>query len=313
MPITEHQREQRIKHIGSSDMAAILGLDSYRSPYDVWLDKTGKLEDSDSDAPLVMAMTMGIHLEVGVLDWAEDDLGPIRRNQYRANAAFHLGSNIDAILLETGEPVEAKTAGLLGPLVAGWGDDRTDQVPDQVVVQAHVHILCLDNGATVGGCHVPALLGGRGFQMFHVWRSEDLCDVIAERAVEFWEGHVLKDIPPDDSLPTLDVAKRIRRTAGKVIPIDPALIVVMKAATEARKAAGATEERAKARVLATLGDAEAGSGDAETGSVTNYSQTRRSLDGTRLKAERPEIAAEYMRETTFRVMRTKKGELTCGG
>jgi predicted phage-related endonuclease len=290
-------------------MPAILGLDPYRSPYDVYLDKMGRLEDIDEPSAPMIA---GNFLEVGVLDWAEGELGALYRNQYRANAALHLGTHIDAMIIGADEPVEGKTAGLFGPLVAGWGDDRTDQVPDQVAVQAHVHMMCVGNGTEADRCHVPAFLGGRGFQLFRVQRSADLCDLIAERAVEFWEQSVLRDIPPDDSVPTLDVAKRIRRTAGKVIQIDPALLEVLKSATENRKRAERTEGDVKATVLAVLGDAEAGSGDAETGSVTNYSQTRRSIDTKRLQAELPACAAAYMRETTFRVMRTKKGVLTDG-
>lgn len=43
MPITQKQREFRRSHIGSSDIAAILGKDPYKTAYDVWLDKTGQL------------------------------------------------------------------------------------------------------------------------------------------------------------------------------------------------------------------------------------------------------------------------------
>jgi putative phage-type endonuclease len=309
MPITEHQREQRTKHIGGSDMPAIVGLDPYRSAYDVWLDKTGRLEDIDEPTD---AMIAGTYLEVGVLDWAEGELGKLRRNQYRSNAALHLGTNIDAILIDVDEPIEGKTAGLFGPLVAGWGDDRTDQVPDQVVVQAHVHMLCIDDGATADCCHVPALLGGRGFQMFRVQRSADLCDVIAERAVKFWEAHVLKDIPPDDSVPTLDVAKRMRRTAGKVSQIDPALIVELKAARKAFSDAEERKEQAAGWVMAALGDADAGCGGVEVGSVTYFAQGHRSFDSKRFRVDHPLLGKQYTRSGTHRVLRTKKGILIDG-
>ena len=38
MPITELQRERRRKHIGSSDVAAILNMDQFRSSDDAWDD-----------------------------------------------------------------------------------------------------------------------------------------------------------------------------------------------------------------------------------------------------------------------------------
>ena len=43
MPATETQLEQRRSRLGSSDIAAILGVDTHKNAYDVWLDKTGKL------------------------------------------------------------------------------------------------------------------------------------------------------------------------------------------------------------------------------------------------------------------------------
>ena len=40
MPITELQRQRRRKHIGSSDVAAILNMDQFRNSADVWISKT---------------------------------------------------------------------------------------------------------------------------------------------------------------------------------------------------------------------------------------------------------------------------------
>lgn len=43
--ITDKQREQRRRYIGGSDMAAILGVDPWKTQVDLWLEKTGRLVD----------------------------------------------------------------------------------------------------------------------------------------------------------------------------------------------------------------------------------------------------------------------------
>ena len=180
MPITEAQRALRRKRLGSSDVAALFGMDPYKTAYDVWLDKTGQLEDDDGNAG--EAAEAGNLFEGGVLTWAARQLGPLTRNQYRSNPALHLGANIDAIVDQTRCPVEGKTGGLFGPLRDAWGEPGTDDVPERVIIQCHVHLVCAGDTMTQGPkvCHVPTFLGGRGFGMFHVPTNDDLCAMIGE-------------------------------------------------------------------------------------------------------------------------------------
>lgn len=286
MPITERQREERGKRLYSSDVAAVLGVDPWKSSYDVWLEKTGKV---DEIAKPNDAMIAGNALENGILDYFANDLGPMIKNQHRVYAGLPLGAHIDAIVRETNEPVDAKTAGLFGPLDEAWGDALTDQVPTHIVVQAHVHMLCM--GGEVTPCHIAAFLGGRGFALFRVERSEQLANIICDRATTFWEKNVLKDIPPD-ALPTLDVVKRLRRKPDTVASVPSRLVGDWRAARDVRLYIEKREKEALANLLAAMGDAEAGDGGKE-GVVTYLEQTR----------------AEYVvKESTFRVARWKKGE-----
>jgi len=161
MPITEKQRQRRRNHIGASDMAAIMGLSPWRTPYDVWAEKTGRLVDEADPDNEVMAL--GTLLETGVLDFAGSVLGPIRRNQFRKHPSLPIGGHLDAIRVGTNEPVEAKTAGLLGPLREPWGDEGTDHVPDRILIQVHTQCLALAP-VEVERAYVAALLGGQGLR-----------------------------------------------------------------------------------------------------------------------------------------------------
>lgn len=285
MPITAAQRELRRNHLGSSDMAAVLGLDPRRNAYDVWLDKTGKLEDQQENE----AMIAGTMFEDGVLQYAEKELGKLTRNQYRSakDRGIPLGANIDALLVQTGEPIEAKTAGLYGPLTEIWGEARTDQVPDRVIIQAQVHMIC----AASELCHIAAFLGGRGFQLFAVPRDEEVVDVVSTRAAEFWTKHVLADIPPDNLLPHAGFIKRVRREPDAIVEIDSKLISEWQEAKAAAKIANELAEEKQTAILTALGDAEAG--QCELGQFTYLEQSR----------------SEYIvKATKYRVARFKKNK-----
>jgi len=298
LPITEAQRKQRRKFIGSSDMAAILGVSPWATAYDVYLEKTGKLQEREPSE----AMMAGTFLEEGILLYAESQLGKIARNQFRTYPDAYLGAHIDAIAIERGEePVESKKVELTNPSFDAWGEAGTDEVPDEVIIQCHVHMICQRKTRVVSRCHVAGLIAGR-LAMYEVPFNAQLADTICEAAVHFWEKHVLADIPPIDTTPSLETLRRVRREPGKTVPVDPALVLAYRQAQEAVKAAKMEEDRAKAALLAALGDADGGDAG-DVGLVTYLTQTRSQIDLTRLKAERPEIAAAFMKTTSFPVLR----------
>ena len=44
--------QDRAKYLGGSDVGAILGLSPYKTPLDVWLEKTGKQSEQKDSLPL---------------------------------------------------------------------------------------------------------------------------------------------------------------------------------------------------------------------------------------------------------------------
>ena len=64
MPITEQQRIERRASIGSSDVAAILGVDTFRNAADVYWSKVQVL-----DTPGNPAMDAGTRFEPTIMDW----------------------------------------------------------------------------------------------------------------------------------------------------------------------------------------------------------------------------------------------------
>lgn len=301
MAITEEQRQQRKSCLGSSDMAAVLGLDPFRNAADVYLEKTGKLKEQEE----TKVMRRGNYLEPAILNFAEDVLGNLNRNVFfKAPGDLPMASNVDAEVIETKYPVEAKSVGLF--VGEHWGDEGSDEIPDRVIIQCHVHMICTQTAF----CHVPVYLSAREFVMFGVALSKKIVDVICTEAASFWYNCVQKDTPPENIVPAEAVMKRIRRGPGTVIDIPDDVAILVNNWQEknaAYKLATKEKDRAKAEVINLLGVSEAGqlpNGD----TVTYLSQSRKMIDSKRLTAEKPAIAAEYLKTTTYPVLRIKKAK-----
>jgi hypothetical protein len=164
-------------------------------------------------------------------------------------------------------------------------------------------MICMPTDPDV--CHVPVFLGGRGFLMYHVPRNERICEAIKVKVVAFWEDHVLADIPPTDSEPTLEVIEHLKRKPKTIVSIP---LGVMERWTACKAAEGyvAREMKdARVQVLKALGDSDGGdAGDA--GGVTYFEQSRAGFDLKRFKKDDPELAAKYVTESQYRVLRTQK-------
>ena len=294
MPITAEQRAARVKCIGSSDMASILGVNPWRSAYDLWLDKKGLVEREPDDE----SRRLGTALENAALDEAELRLGSLDRNVFAELPEIHLGANVDAILRASGEPVEAKTSGIAGPLYGQWGEEGTDQVPDMYVIQAHVHMMCTKKEV----CHLLALLGGLGARLYRINLQADIRTIIEQAAVGFWKS-VDSDTPPEDSKPSLEVLKRVRRTTDRIAHVDPMLVAEYQGACAAVKEAETKKDQAQAALLAADPAAEAFDfGDAKKW-YSFFSQQRTNVDSKALQADHPDIWAQYAKTSTFRMLR----------
>jgi putative phage-type endonuclease len=301
MPITEEERLKRKQYIGCSDLGAMLGLDPWRNAYDLWLDKTNRVNDDDWDNPAAEAGTL---FEPGVIDWAEKSLGPLRRNVELINNEFNLIDHLDGQVISSGEPVEAKTSGLFGPLMDEWGDEYSDQLPDRVIVQCHGHMICTERVT----CHVPTFLGnGRGFVMFTVFRDPVIADAVMDGAIDFWK-YVEQDEAPPNLTPNVSFLKRLKRKPTKTIPIDAWLVEQLDDAKDKVKWAEALRDDATSELVHALGDAEAGTytADGKAMMITYFEQSSNRIDATKLRGAYPKIADECTKTNTYRVLRKKK-------
>ena len=291
--ITQEQRLARMGSIGSSDMAAILGVDPWRSAYDVYLSKKHPLDDIANSEPIDIGNTF----EAPLLDWAAETLGMEIEKDVSIQGLNPFAANLDGRVLGKPIGIEAKTTSSPGD----FGNEFTDEVPNRVIVQCNHQMMVAD----LDHVFVPVLMAQFDRltrKMFKVGRSEELIKIIRSKGEEFWDC-VKSENPPAAASASLDVIKRIARVAGDVAVIDPSLAEAFEDAKAAKKEAEKIEEKAKAALIAALGDSEAGvCGEAL---YTFYQQSRSQLDAKRLRANHPHLVGELEKTSTFRVLRRK--------
>lgn len=300
--ITPTQRANRRKHIGSSDVAALLGRSPWANVADLYLEKRGELEEHDESEPWQEA---GNYIERGVLDWAEKKLGgKLTRNQYRSRPDIHLGCHIDAILDNTQEPVEGKGVGAFGDRAREFGKAGTDEVPDDVIIQCTAHMIAMTKPgeAHPAKAHVPVLFPSLTFKMFTVEWDQDLADVIEKRCKWFWDL-VERGEPPPEITPHLDVLKR-RKRVHQEVPLDPSLLQAWLTAKEIATNASRTLKERQREIIGAIGEADCGDAGAAGKFLYVEEAGAPRLDRERMKADG--VFDTYSTATNRRVPRHQK-------
>lgn len=200
--------EDRRQGIGGSDVATVLGLNKYKSPYQLWLEKTGQVNVASAQSE---AAYWGNTLEEVVAEEFSKRTGKKvrRRNQVFEHSEYpFLRANIDRDVVGENAILECKTANQF--LANEWEDD---EIPIQYIcqVQHYMNVLNLDY------VYIAVLIGGQKFVWKKMDRDQELIDMITDRLVEFWTENVEKGIEPaiDGSKATSDfLTQRYLDTEG---------------------------------------------------------------------------------------------------
>lgn len=251
--------------IGSSDAAAILGLDPWNSPLSLWLEKTNTVESDEQNE----AMRWGQVLEGPIADEfaAREGFAVLPAPGVLAHHEIPwLMANPDRMLAPKDSPlaafsfVEVKN---VSAWKAGEWDAEAGIMPPNYLIQV-MHQLAV-TGYDVAS--VACLIGGQHLEYLTVHRDQDLIDQLIEREAAFWDLVLNMQEPAwDGSTQSIDAVSRYRAEPGKVFELTPehdGLIRDIIAAKEetARirallRAAEASEKRAVGAVKALMGTAE---------------------------------------------------------
>jgi len=181
--------ETRTKGIGGSDASIVLGLNKWRTPFELWLEKTGQVipVESQSDAAYFGSM-----LEDLVAKEFEKRSGKKVR---RRNAMFQhtdfpfIIANIDRMIVGEKAILECKTTSAYNS--KDWEDD---EIPENYIIQVQHYLGVL--GPEYKKAYIAVLIGGQKFIWKEIARDEELIDMIFQAERYFWYEHVEKNIPP---------------------------------------------------------------------------------------------------------------------
>lgn len=184
--------EQRNKGVGGSDVAAIMGISPWKSPLEIWLEKTGMATAPDLSGRESVAM--GNELEGDVIQ------------MYKRRHPGCRARRVNAVLVSNARPwAQASLDGITYDPELGWGvleiktgsrdSEWTDGVPLHYLTQV-THYLAVTGYEFAD---VAALIGDHGlhYHEFRVMRDEEDLQAVVEAVDEFWADCVEKgQMPP---------------------------------------------------------------------------------------------------------------------
>lgn len=314
---SQQWHEIRASGVGGSEVAGLLGLSRYASPWSLWAEKTGlipaehedneRLEFGREAEPYLAAM---FHRRTG-LHVAGQQM--MVRHPEHGFARATLDGLVFAPIPEEHVPFGPRSDALGIVQFKTWATRGwPDGIPPAIRAQTIWEMAC----AGLRHAWVGVLFSTFRFEVFELpWDDDVEADwqFMLAAATEFWR-HVEDGTPPpvDGSDATADAIAHLwpTETPDKAIDADPTLAEIL-----ARRAAIKARVSADEKVLKGL-DNELASliGDAETIRIdgapafTYRAQSRTTVDRAALEAEHPAIAAAFTRISTYRVLRPGEGK-----
>jgi putative phage-type endonuclease len=197
MTLSAEQKAIRARGLGGSDIAAVLGLDPYRTPFDVWMEKVGRAEPFAGNE----------HTR-----WGER-MEDVIAEAYRERSPFSLQLSPGSTLVHPRHPIVVGTPDRIAwfrpDQPAGWGLEIKNKSPRQAwrwapeaegpagvpdEVQAQVHWYLALTGYEVWD--VAAYFGGADMRVYRIHSDPEIEGAMVEAGARFWRDHVLADVPP---------------------------------------------------------------------------------------------------------------------
>ena len=186
-------------YIGGSDIGAILGLSPYRTPLEVWMEKTGKVVNRANNLAIrfgtyaedFVAKEYALQTELNLIEYPQPISHPLHEHLVGHIDRFVIKKELgvkplfDANSMCTASHIlECKTANPFNQ--SQWGESGTDQVPLPYLVQC-LWYLAITN---LERCDVAVLFGNSDFRIYEISRDLELESTILQKANFFWNTYV---------------------------------------------------------------------------------------------------------------------------
>lgn len=301
----------RAHFLGGSDAAAVLGLSAYRTPLELWRQKTGRAEPPRPDPVRERMFARGRKLEPYIRDMVIDKLCALGHrvellaSNRRYSDAEHpfLSAEIDFELRLDGEHVNADAKSVVGFARRKWGDEDSEDVPIEYAAQ-------FMHGLMVTGrrrCLVGALKSFDDVELYWTLRDEATVAAMRGKLVRFWLEHVVPDVPPDpldyddvSALYPLDNGAAVEASAEVA-----AQVLVLQGVRAQLADLARSEALLKTSIAAAMSPHARLVFEGRDIATWKAQQSVR-LDQGALKAAHPELVERFMCASTVRVLRCLK-------
>lgn len=277
--------QKRYGGLGASDASAVLGVNPWAGPFDVWAAKTGRAAPVEE----TRVMRLGHVLEPAIREFYEEETGLTVFHQPNLILQHPqddwLRYSPDGLVVEAPRLFEAKSA------------RRDNEWVDSVSAHAEAQVV---TGQTVVGptaltADVSVLFAGDvdRFHIFPIEYQQSASDFVREALARFWHDHVLADVPPPPDYRSLAA---VLDFVGKSSPETQTVVTgdeevrtrtIVESYREHREMKTVGErgmETAKAELLLIAGDGEAVVDEAGERLFTLKSQTTRRVTNAAIVA-----------------------------
>lgn len=291
--------ELRSTTIGGSDASTILGLNPWKSPYALWLEKTNKVIPEDISGR--EAVRLGTDLEEYVAKRFTEATGKkVRRENYTIfrDDMPYAHANYDRLVIGENAGLECKTTNALQ-----LSKFKNGEFPANYYCQC-MHYMMISGAER---WYLAVLVLGIEFKVFVIERDEAEIESLRAAETDFWEM-VQTETPPElcgaDIDPLCDQYPKSDPNGYADLTGNAADLVIIDECNAQIKALEEKQEAAKARIMQTLGTCE-------TGGYGGYSvswkpQKRSTFDRKKWEKENGKIPDKYFKISESRTFRFKK-------
>jgi len=303
---------KRRSYLGGTDIAVICGFSPYKTPHELWQEKTSTAppEDFDNDY-----MAIGRELEDGAARLHANrsglELVAALQEPLRHPAFPFLACNYDRLYYEDvdGQRVlklmEVKST--VRSVFKSWNGGVPDVYWCQI--QHYLGILKILKGIT-SGVFVIFVLDERKIHTMDVELDEDYVEQMWEYARWWWQRHVIEGYEPELTASEYDDRKEI--PGSSVLADDQAMTDyydLLKLSTQLKPMLNRKEEL-EARLKTYIKTSERMINPGDSSVMATYArQTRVTIDSKALKAEHPDVFRRYSKSSNTRILRVKSQDL----
>ncbi len=201
MSFSDDVLADRRTFLGASEIAAVAGLNPYKTALDVYLEKVGRAQPFAGN----QFTEWGLRLEEPIAQkYAETTGFEILKPVSSARREGWMGASPDRLIVPAGRPLDLRLdlaeAFDRGLEIKRFGEYRgddfgvpgTDEVAPDVAAQCHWSMMVTG----IRAWDVAVLLGQADFRIYHLVYNSDIAGRLYDLGFQFWHENVLADVEP---------------------------------------------------------------------------------------------------------------------